>query len=252
MATTNRLSTEVTIRVPRNHNGTLPDRLTRAIAVLKEAADYAERTGAATWDFAVEVAQLRDLGLSNSDLRYLVKLNFVEHAAEATTANSQARRFRNEAELSITNKSCFVLSREGRHADLTKGILRIVRLSLRPDAGSQRGKDVSQVPTWDFARRLLAFNDQVVKQFKRKAVNQELILSAFQEEGWPTRIDDPLTPQPTIDEKRRLADAIKSLNRNQLTNHIRFHGDGSGQAIIWEKLLQIALVVAYLQPFSAL
>jgi hypothetical protein len=36
----------------------------------------------------------------------------------------------------------------------------------------------------------------VVKEFKLPAPNQETILTAFQEEGWPPRIDDPLPPVP--------------------------------------------------------
>jgi hypothetical protein len=34
--------------------------------VITEAANYAERTGADRWDFAVEIEQLQELGLSKS------------------------------------------------------------------------------------------------------------------------------------------------------------------------------------------
>jgi hypothetical protein len=77
----------------------------------------------------------------------------------------------------------------------------------------------------------------MVKHYKNRAANQETVLSAFQEEGWPIRIDDPLSPVPTIDIKRRLSDTIKCLNRNQENELVHFHGDGSGEGITWESTL---------------
>jgi hypothetical protein len=62
----------------------------------------------------------------------------------------------------------------------------------------------------------------------------EAILAAFQEEKWTARIDDPLPPVPEQDSKRRLSDTITCLNRNQKHQLIRFHGDGTGEGIIWE------------------
>ena len=76
--------------------------------------------------------------------------------------------------------------------------------------------------------------DIVVKQFKVPALNQERILAAFEEEGWPVHIDDPLPPHPEQDPKRRLHDTINSLNRNQKNPLIRFLGNGNGQGIRWE------------------
>ena len=73
----------------------------------------------------------------------------------------------------------------------------------------------------------------LVKQFRVPAVNQELILSAFEEEGWPPRVDDPLPRTGETDSKVRLRDAIKGLNRNQVQARVRFRGDGTGQSILW-------------------
>ena len=77
-------------------------------------------------------------------------------------------------------------------------------------------------------------NGELVKRFKWPAANQEAVLSAFQEEGWPVRIDDPLPPQPEQDSKRRLGDTIKCLNRKQKSQLIHFRGDGTGQGVVWE------------------
>ena len=43
--------------------------------------------------------------------------------------------------------------------------------------------------------------DRVVKQFRVPAGNQELILAAFEEMGWPPHIDDPLPPVHDLDPK---------------------------------------------------
>jgi hypothetical protein len=75
---------------------------------------------------------------------------------------------------------------------------------------------------------------QVVKEFKLHSPNQVTILTAFEEEGWPLKIDDPLSPHSEIDAKQRLHDTIKSLNRNQKCQLLRFRGDGTGQGVRWE------------------
>jgi hypothetical protein len=236
MATANHFSTELSIRIPRNFNGTLSDQLARAIAELTKAAEYAERTSTDRWDFAVEIQQLRELGLCNNDLRYLIKLHYVEHAAEVRNASSKSRRFRREADLSITSKSCFVLSQSKCDAVSDEGSVTVSAPIVAKTHVTPGIHDSSQLPFWDVARRVLEFHDKIVKHFKWQAANQEIILSAFQEEGWPARIDDPLHPLPMLAEKRRLSDSIRSLNRNQLHSLIHFRGDGSGQGIVWDAL----------------
>ena len=69
--------------------------------------------------------------------------------------------------------------------------------------------------------------------FRRPAVNQETILAALEEEGWPSRIDAPLPQTPGIDPKVHLHDTIKSLNRRHLQSIICFRGDGSGAGVGW-------------------
>ncbi len=81
---------------------------------------------------------------------------------------------------------------------------------------------------------MLFFAGKVVKQFRRRAINQELVLAAFEEECWPLRIFDPLTPQPCQDMKRRLNDTIKCLNRGQESPLLHFRGDGTGEGVLWE------------------
>lgn len=92
------------------------------------------------------------------------------------------------------------------------------------------------LPDWDPDARKLCLNGILVKWFKWRAANQEAILNAFQEEGWPSRIDDPLSPGLEQSPKRKLSDTIECLNNKQKNKLIRFHGDGTGEGIVWEIL----------------
>ncbi len=89
-------------------------------------------------------------------------------------------------------------------------------------------------PIWDTQSRELRLGAHVVKQFKWPAITQEAVLQAFSEEGWPTRIDDPLPPSPNICPKRRLHDTIKCLNRRRVNKFIKFRGDGTGEGVLLE------------------
>ena len=89
-------------------------------------------------------------------------------------------------------------------------------------------------PIWDRDRRELRLGNLLVKQFKWPAENQERVLNAFQEEGWPQRIDDPIMPDPKICPKRRLHDTLKCLNRKQVNEVIKFRGDGTGKGVLLE------------------
>jgi len=88
------------------------------------------------------------------------------------------------------------------------------------------------IPFWDSERRELRLGDIVVKRFRQPARNQEIILAAFQEEGWPPHIDNPLSGDSETSASERLHDAVRRLNqqRNRL---IHFECDGHGEGIVW-------------------
>ncbi len=88
-------------------------------------------------------------------------------------------------------------------------------------------------PHWDAEYRVLRLGQCVVKEYRVPCRNQEAVLAAFQEEGWPHRIDDPLSPQGDIEPKSRLHDTIKSLNGHHKERLIRFRGDGTGEGVCW-------------------
>jgi hypothetical protein len=89
------------------------------------------------------------------------------------------------------------------------------------------------LPHWDGEKRLLLWQERIVKCFRVPAANQELILAALEEEGWPDSIDDPLPVAHAINPKIRLHDTIKGLNRNQTHGLLRFVGDGTGRRVGW-------------------
>jgi hypothetical protein len=94
-------------------------------------------------------------------------------------------------------------------------------------------------PTWIAALRELRAGQTLLKKFRSQARTQEVVLAAFEEEGWPRRIDDPIAPRPFVECKHRLRSTIQSLNRFHEEPLLRFRADGSGEGIVWEWELQL-------------
>ena len=215
---------------------------------LLQAHDYATELRRDRWDFAVEVFALRSAGMTIADLRWLIYKGLANHGREFTAADDSDRMITKGGQFLPSNRSCLVLTDAG--VDFARRIQAECGQTLRQSApGRKPGLDdiagpislfkdslpsVAPLPKWDHNRRELWFNGQLVKQFKLPSANQETIIRAFEEEQWAARVDDPLPPTPDIDPKRRLNDAIKSLNRRQKHQCIRFMGDGRGLGIIWE------------------
>jgi hypothetical protein len=224
-------------------------RLQAALSVLLEAHDYAQDLRLDSWDFAVELSALRPLGLTNSDCRWLAGKGLVECGFELTLAGDERRSFRQCTNLKLTKRTCLVLTSAGvvaaggeapvevRREQASTVVDSADRSAHRPGSFPEliaAGSISEPKPTWDRDRQQLRLGKVIVKQFKVPAANQEVVLAAFQEEDWPVRIDDPLSPKPDQDPKRRLHDTINSLNRNQKRPLVRFLGDGSGQDVRWE------------------
>src|SRR5262249_13850094 len=89
-------------------------------------------------------------------------------------------------------------------------------------------------PEWKKQLRELWYAGHLIKRYRVPADAQECILNAFQEDGWPDCIDDPLPPKPGVDPPRRLQAIIKKLNGKQTRRGIMFHGNGNGMSICWE------------------
>ncbi len=212
----------------------ISSKLGLALAALLEAFDYAEDTQSDRWDFAVAIRHLRRIGLSPNDLRWLVKKGYVDHASEVTVRGDTGRDFRSTGDLTFTKRTCFVLTELGVSiARSVNGMPETLSGERPTDAGNGQVRR-APVVHWNAEARKLSVCGEIVKRFKWPASNQETVLSAFQEEGWPERIDDPLPPQPEQDSKRRLSDTIKCLNRKQNKPLIHFRGDGTGEGVVWE------------------
>jgi hypothetical protein len=214
----------------------------RALAGLDDAFAYSRDLGVDVWTFAVELDLLHEAGLTDNDLRWLILKNYIYHACETSEGDPQVRVYRPGCPLQFCPRSCFVLTPEG------VTFHRSVPPPEDDDPGGcgpgdaprgfvgalGAGDDDPDRPRWDADRQELSLGYVLIKQFKVPAPNQEFVLSAFEEEGWPHRIDDPIPPQLDIDPKRRLHDTINSLNRCQKAPLMRFLGDGSGQGVRWE------------------
>lgn len=184
-------------------------------------------------EFSVKRDELSQMDLRREELKWLLLKNVIKEIEcvvdpqESDSYPANASRFSADAMFIITDlgielvEQCLSAAKVRR----TEG-----HFENRQAAPDQRELQ----PSWDGERHELRCGGQVVKKFKWRASNQETILSAFEEEGWPAHIDDPLPQAPGIDPRRRLADAIKSLNRHQKVSLVRFCGDGTGQGVLWE------------------
>jgi len=215
----------------------LAPRIQTGFDILTEAFGCARELQRDVWDFAVEVHSLRGAGLSDSNLRWLLCKGYATHAIETTPARALQRTFRRAGSLVFSDRSCFVLTAAG--ANFAGQLCSTPRAlgGPRPSpASSPRPAVWSAVPRWNAECHELRWGAKLVKQFREPARNQELILAAFDEEGWPSHMDDPLPNNSNSDSKERLHDTIKRLNRHQVNRLIQFRGDGSGSGIIWEAL----------------
>lgn len=215
-----------------------------AAALLFQAYRYAQDAHIDQWQFSLTADQLSPATVS--DLRWLIARRYARHSEEITTTEDSERRFRPLSSLMLPRNACLILSDEG--ADFLGKFTDHVRISVKPCSLSEAGPAVPladsmdgnsatastslKVPAWNKDLRELRFGTVLVKIFRVPASNQELILSAFEEEGWPSHIDDPL-PETGSDPIRRLQSTIKSLNRHQLSPLISFYGNGHGRTVCW-------------------
>jgi hypothetical protein len=218
------------------------------LRILITAYRYSVDAGLSPVEFAVEMDRLREVKMIECDFRWLIAKSYVEHVTEMTRSDEESRVFQRSCGMILSPASCFALTSSGvefaervlaRHiGDSSKNGSRMD--GARARAVRSNGKDQEtngQVPCWDPERQELRFRGFLVKRFRLPSPNQVAVLAAFEEECWPPKIDDPLPPHPDQDQKRRLSDTIKCLNRSQRTPLLRFKGDGSGEGVIWEQTM---------------
>src|SRR5262249_27206296 len=173
--------------------------------------------------------RLRQTGLSDACLRALIAAGHVEHRVEQTP-RARHRSFRAAASGHWHKGSRFVLTAAG--ARLARQLLQQGRLGLL-DGGGPVAASGNGTPYWDAAVRDLWYRHNLVKHFRREAPNQEHLLDAFQELGWPRRMDDPLPRHAGVDSRDRLRDTVKSLNRCQTPHVLHFEVEVTGLGVRW-------------------
>jgi hypothetical protein len=181
-----------------------------ALAELIEAEDAAAEYRQDVWQFAVSLSDLNHVGAGETDMRRLLAGGYAEHGFENSANGDCHRSFHPGGGLRLTATSCFIVTTAGR--------VYFDTVALRP--------------RWDRERRELWVGDVLVKTFWITAVGQERILAAFEEDGWPARIDDPLPPVPGIVPRDRLHNILLKLNRTQ--SALKFFRDGTGEGITWK------------------
>jgi len=209
---------------------------------LQQAFDCAATLHHPTWEFAVESDYLRSaFALSQTEIRWLIGNGYAEHALEITECDESTRRFRPLKSLTLPPHTCLILTETG--AELVSEAMPdsdhagvelaepFASRALPPAADSERP---TPVPLWDRDLHELRLGRKIIKRFRCPAHAQELILSVFEEEGWPAKIDDPLPMTTNIDPKRRLHQTVRNLNRAQSPHRIHFSINGNGQSIRWK------------------
>jgi hypothetical protein len=225
------------------------------LALLWQAYTHAQDAGAELWDFALEIEKLYETQMTISDLRWLVAKKFVEHGRETSVSGSPHRSFQPSDGYFFETTTCVVLTLSG--AAYARQFLgesvaspqstpvvdvassadaqTVARDNEPPAARDRNGSTAAACkPHWNATRGELSLGGTVVKCFRVPAHNQELILCAFEEDGWPEAIDDPLPVIADIDPPTRLHDAIRRLNGCQTNRLLRFHGNGDGDGVSWE------------------
>jgi hypothetical protein len=201
------------------------------LELLVQARTTAERLGQDKWDFALEIDALKEAGLNHNDLRFLVCQGLAEHRVEETRSGAKHRVFRPPAGLRLAPRSCFALSETSFPVacQLLAGASRLPASARRVAAPICR----SEVPFWDRERRELRLGTVLVKRFRQPARNQETILAAFQEDGWPAHLDNPLAGDDATLARDRLHDTVRKLNQ-QTNRLLQFLSDGNGEGVLWD------------------
>src|SRR2546421_321887 len=98
-------------------------------------------------------------------------------------------------------------------ASLSVSPARTLRLAAGrpPTCASARGRascsPTAATPDWNHPSRELRFQGELVKVVGGRAPCQVLLLDAFQEEGWPPQMLNPLPPTGDRDPRDRLHNA---------------------------------------------
>ena len=206
-----------------------PARLEGSIQLLL-AATLAAKHASPVKDIGIDTERLLATGLETRDLRWLNNQGYVERVTETTLSDGLQRNGRAVEETTLPINTRWTLSAKG--ISLARSLLDLINFNQHLDAA----KTIADLykPRWYRPGRRLWWRGELVKEFHVAAYSQECILDRFEEQGWPTHVDDPLPKADAATAKRRLRAAIQNLNRKQLKPLIHFQGNGRGTGVCWE------------------
>jgi hypothetical protein len=170
--------------------------------------------GAVGWPLVQEVA-----GADAACLRPLLAAGIVQ----AADGGDSAREPRPQSRLVLTEAGCRLA-------------YRVIAAPVGPRLAAQtcrRPPAPGENPRWDRVTRELWFAGAVVLRFRRGARNQQRLLDAFEEQGWPAEVDDPLPRHGRVKPGERLRDTVKHLNAHLGGEPLHFRADAEGQAVFW-------------------
>ena len=79
------------------------------------------------------------------------------------------------------------------------------------------------------------FQDMIgLDQLPTSYAKRPLVFDSFEDQGWPSCIDDPLPRKAATNRKKRRRAVIQALNRGQHPRRIWFRADGTSEGIRWE------------------
>ena len=209
----------------------------------------AKDVGSSVWEFAISFCELAALGVTATDVRWLLARGLVEQALEVSTADGARRKFQPARNGMVVREACFVITDEGLRLSMSESFR---PSSLLGDEGTDFSPTIPLVststegdhpsasfaglrPRYDAQRRELVLGGRLVKRFRRCAPAQERILAAFEASAWNSWIADPLPERGDVLPQRRLSEAIRGLNRNQLRPLLVFSSDGTGRGVLWAR-----------------
>jgi hypothetical protein len=207
-----------------------------AYRTLLAARCDAEERHRPAWEGAVALACLREKGIDDAVLLWMMYQGHLDHLRLAPEGKPARNALVPAASLLLTGASSFLLTDVGEQFanDFLADVL------VPAEEGGALGPAWERflvgvlVPCYDKHDRVFTWGRQVLKWFRQPAGNQEVVLNAVQELGWPLWFDDPLPPRDGMKRARRLHDTTAELNRRQRVHLIHFKGDGSGKRIGWE------------------
>lgn len=221
-------------RAARDRVGTLPPDALRALAVFRETHAFAAQLAMPVWQLAESVASLHGQGIRDIALRLLCIAGLAECRLEKLTPSSSERTFRPITNLDLPDSACMILTAAGLDSAAERELAPVpahtdgfVQAALAPPA--------PWAPVWDY-KETLSWGNQVIKQLRRDADCQRLVLAAFQEAKWPNRIDDPLLRDGLTAAKERMRQTVRHLNKRHRLAIIEFWMDEERRGICWGRV----------------